>query len=152
MASIASKRILRPSIRPTFLHLYTAPYSGCSARVRITAALKKIPEKIKMEYHTIDYRGGEHQEEAYKKLNPNMSLPTLVVEYPDGEETRSITITQSLAILDWLEHWFPEPALLPSVNEEDPASWADRARIWELASLVACDIQPPQSTRIPEED
>ncbi|KAK7473285.1 Glutathione S-transferase zeta-1 [Stygiomarasmius scandens] len=149
MSTIANQAF---RFRLTALHLYTTPYSGCSARVRITASLKSIRDSIPIQYHTIDYSGAEHRTEKYRSLNPNASLPTLVVEYTQHDtnaanqditgEKHTLTITQSLAILDWLEQNFPSPPLLP--DSSNP--WA-RAKVLELASLVACDIQPPQSTR-----
>ncbi|KAE9386050.1 glutathione S-transferase [Gymnopus androsaceus JB14] len=54
-----------------------------------------------------------------------------------------MTLTQSIAMLDMLETHFPSPALLPAVNRPK-----ERARVLEMAALVACEIQPPQSTRI----
>lgn len=56
---------------------------------------------------------------------------------------KQLTITQSPAILSFIESQFPFPQLLP--GPEEPVA---RARVLELASLVACDIQPPGTTRI----
>ncbi|THU95519.1 glutathione S-transferase [Dendrothele bispora CBS 962.96] len=156
MTSTIARQALR--LVPTALHLYTAPYSGCSARIRIAAALKSVGDLVPIQYHSIDYTGFEHRSQEYRSINPNASVPTLVVEYAQHGATanqtndtqniletngkHTLTITQSPAILDWLEQNFPSPSLLPSSS--DP--WA-RAKVLELASLVVSDIQPPQSTR-----
>ena len=119
------------------LHLYTAPLSGCSARVRIAAHLKSIP----LTYHKIDFAQCQQTSKSYNAINPNSSVPSLVVE-PHDSEAR-ITITQSPAIIDFLETHFPNPPLLPEASGVEA-----RAHVLELASLIACDIQPPQNSRI----
>lgn len=118
------------------LHLYTAPLSGCSARVRIAAHLKSVP----LTYHHIDFAQSQYTSEPYRSINPNASVPSLVIEPLNGPV---VTITQSPAIIDFLETQFPTPSLLPG-----PTRFQDRARVLELASLVACDIQPPQNSRV----
>ena len=118
------------------LHLYTAPLSGCSARVRITAHLKSIP----LTYHTIDFSKSEQSSPSYLSINPNGSVPSLTVGTSSNEK---FTITQSPAILDFLNAHFPDPPLIPEIERP-----RERARVMELASLVACDIQPPQSSRV----
>jgi len=118
------------------LHLYTAPLSGCSARIRIAAHLKSIP----LAYHNIDLSKFEQSSSSYLAINPNGSIPSLTVETSPNER---FTITQSPAILDFLSTHFPDPPLLPEIGRPK-----ERARVMELASLVACDIQPPQNSRI----
>ncbi|KAE8453780.1 hypothetical protein EG329_009292 [Mollisiaceae sp. DMI_Dod_QoI] len=126
------------SLRTPFkaLHLYTAPLSGCSARIRTAAHLKSI----RLTYHNIDLTSSEQTSQSYLSINPNGSVPSLVVE----SSSDRYTITQSLAILDFLESHFPDPPLIPAGK----GSWKARARVMELVSLVACDIQPPQNSRI----
>jgi maleylacetoacetate isomerase len=121
------------------LHLYTAPLSGCSARIRIAANLKAIP----LIRHKIDISKSEQTSPTYLAINPNGSVPSLVVEYGNNDKTHSSTITQSPAIFDFLESHFPTPPLLPKIED-----FEKRARALEMASLVACDIQPPQNSRI----
>lgn len=127
------------------LSLYTAPLSGSTARVRIALNLKQV--SVPVVYHEIDYAGSEHRSASYRSTNPNGSVPTLVAEYNthSGEGATSITMTQSLAILDFIEHSFPHPSLVPPASEP-----LERASVIELAALVVADIQPPQSTRIRE--
>lgn len=117
------------------LHFYTAPLSGCSARIRTTAHLKSIP----LTYYTIDFSKSEQSSAAYLSINPNGSVPTLKVETSSNE---GFTITQSPAILDFLSTNFPNPPLIPGKERR-----RERDRAMELASLVPCYIQPPQSSR-----
>jgi maleylacetoacetate isomerase len=125
------------------LHLYTSPLSGCSARIRIAAHLKSVP----LIYHNVNIASSEQSSPDYLLVNPNASVPSLVIESPVGKNQNSTpekyTITQSPAILDYLESHFPNPPLLPGIDR-----WRERARVMELTSLVACDIQPPQNSRI----
>lgn len=118
------------------LHLFSAPISGCSARIRIISHLKSIPLIIQ----DIDFSANEYQSEAFLAINPNATIPVLRVDLSSSE---SFTITQSPAIIDFLEQHYPDPPLLPSFS-----NWQERARVIELASLVAMDIHPAQSVRI----
>ncbi|KAH8810636.1 thioredoxin-like protein [Xylogone sp. PMI_703] len=131
-----------PSLGNRILHLYTAPLSGCSARIRIAAHLKSIP----LVYHNISIADSQHLSPDYLRINPNGSVPSLVIESPTALQNgtrKTHTITQSPAIIDFLESHFPDPPLLPSIVD-----WKERAKVMELVSLVACDIQPPQNGRI----
>jgi len=123
------------------LHLYTTPLSGCSARVRITAHLKSIP----LIYHNISISTSQQTSSSYLSINPNASVPSLIIEPSENtpSPTTNLTITQSSAIIDFLESHFPIPPLLPGVER-----LKERSRVLELASLVACDIQPPQNSRV----
>jgi len=76
---------------------------------------------------------GEHLEAAYRALNPQGLVPTLV----DG----AVVLTQSLAILEYLDEVFPTPPLLPPAPEL-------RARARAIAGLVACDIHPLNNLRV----
>jgi maleylacetoacetate isomerase len=152
------------------LQLFTSPFSGCTARVRIAVYLKGISDQIPLTFHQIDIAKGDQRSVEYTAKNPNASVPTLIAEYGIGGELdgqkgisagrkktdnykighstqkpRSITITQSFAILDFLEHLFPDVPLIPP--HSDPLR---RSRVLELANLVMCDIQPPQNSRIRE--
>jgi maleylacetoacetate isomerase len=134
---------MKPTSAFKSLTLYHASLSGCSARVRIAAHLKSIP----VTYHTINISASEQQSPSYVTINPNASVPSLLVEpslsSPTSSLKESFTITQSPAILDFLDCHFPQPALLPGMQAP-----INRARVLELASLVACDIQPPQNSRV----
>lgn len=103
--------------------------SGTSHRLRIALNLKGLA----YDYVAVDLRKNEHQGAPFKSLNPQGLVPALV----DGEHV----LTQSVAIIEWLEERYPTPALLPAdVN--------DRARVRALAALVGCDIHPVNNKRI----
>jgi len=77
--------------------------------------------------------GADMPNYRYKALNPQGLVPLLV----DGDER----VSQSLAIIEYLEEVFPLPALLP----DDPA---DRARVRSLALHIACDLHPLNNLRV----
>jgi len=83
----------------------------------------------------VDLRTEEHLGAAFKALNPQGLVPALA----DGE----LVLTQSPAIIEWLEERYPTPPLLPPGRE-------DRARVRALAALVGCDIHPVNNRRILE--
>jgi maleylacetoacetate isomerase len=119
------------------LHLHTYFRSSCSARVRTAAHLKGIP----LEYTYIHLLKDEQSSPTYKLSNPSASVPTLSLTDKEGHE---ITIRQSVAILEFLEDYFPDtPPLLPPSS--DPIS---RARVRELVNIIANDTQPPTNLRI----
>ncbi len=103
--------------------------SGTSYRTRIALNLKSLPH----EQAGVDLRVGDQKSEAYLTLNPQGLVPALEV---DGA-----VLTQSPAILEWLEETHPEPPLLPS----DPVA---RAQVRAMAALVACDIHPLNNLRV----
>jgi maleylacetoacetate isomerase len=102
----------------------TAPY-----RVRIGLALKGLDYA----YVGHDLAGGEARRAPYIDLNRQGLVPAL--ETDDG------VLTQSLAILEWLEETHPEPALLPGTPR-------DRAIVRSMAEIVACDIHPLNNLRV----
>jgi maleylacetoacetate isomerase/maleylpyruvate isomerase len=102
----------------------TAPY-----RVRIGLALKGLA----YDYVAVDIVGGEGHRAPYDEVNPLGLVPALVTD--DG------VLTQSLAILEWLDETHPEPPLLPK-------SPGERAIARAMAETVACDIHPLNNLRI----
>ena len=104
--------------------------SGTSYRTRIALNLKGLA------YQTapVDLRTGAQKSDAYLALNPQGLVPAL--ETGDG-----LVLTQSPAILEWLEEMHPTPALLPS-------SAADRACVRAMAALIGCDIHPLNNLRV----
>ncbi|MGB5209954.1 MAG: maleylacetoacetate isomerase [Gammaproteobacteria bacterium] len=113
------------------LVLYSYWRSSAAYRVRLALNLKQLDYRIEAVHLARD--GGEHRRQAYLDLNPQGLVPLLV----DGEQT----ISQSLAIIEYLEETHPLPALLP------PAA-ADRARVRSLAQIIACDIHPLDNLRV----
>jgi maleylacetoacetate isomerase/maleylpyruvate isomerase len=103
----------------------TAPY-----RVRIGLALKGLD----YDNVPVDLIKGEQREAAYKAVNPQGLTPAL--DLGDGH-----VLTQSVAILEWLEETRPQPAILP----KDPL---DRQLVRSMALIVACDIHPLNNTRV----
>jgi len=105
--------------------------SGTSHRLRIALNLKGLS----YEQIGVDLRKEEHLGEAYRAINPQQLVPVLDV---DGH-----VMTQSPAIIEWLEERYPEPALLPV----DPDG---RAVVRAMAAIVGCDIHPVNNRRILE--
>lgn len=102
------------------MQLYTFWRSQASYRVRIALHLKGLD----FERHTINLLKGEQFSDAYRTVNPEAVVPTLI----DGDTK----LVQSLAILDYLEEAYPDPAILP-------ASPADRAYSRALGQIVAME-------------
>lgn len=106
----------------------TAPY-----RVRIGLNLKGLA----YDYAPVHLVKGVQHSDEYRALNAQELVPSLVTE--DGR-----TLTQSLAILEWLEEVHPVPPLLP-------ADAYDRAVVRAMAGIVACDIHPLNNLRIQQQ-
>jgi maleylpyruvate isomerase len=104
--------------------------SSASYRVRIALNLKGV-RADNLPHHL---RKGEQCAPAYLALNPQGLVPTL-------ENDEGAIITQSLAIIEWLEETHPEPPLLP----KDPLR---RAKVRAFALAVACDIHPVQNLKV----
>ena len=103
--------------------------SGTSYRTRIALNLKGLS----YEQATLNLLAGAQTSEAYQALNPQGLVPALEV---DGA-----VLTQSPAILEWLEDVHPEPPLLPR-------SPGDRAVVRAMAAAIGCDIHPLNNLRV----
>jgi maleylpyruvate isomerase len=113
------------------MKLYTFFRSSASYRVRIALNLKGLAyEQIPIHLRR---RGGEQFAASYKTINPQALVPAL--------EDNGRIVTQSLAIIEYLEERYPKPPLLPA----DPA---DRALVRSMALVVACEIHPIQNLRV----
>lgn len=109
--------------------LHSAWRASAPYRVRIALNLKGLAYA----YSAVDLAAGQHKDEAYRAVNRQSLVPALEV---DGR-----VLTQSLAIMEWLEETYPTPPLLPA----DPF---DRATVRAMADIVACDIHPVNNLRI----
>jgi maleylacetoacetate isomerase len=105
--------------------------SSAAFRVRIALNLKGLDYELAVVHLTRN--GGEQHSDAYRKLNPQQLVPTL--------EDGPLALTQSLAIIEYLEETRPAPRLLP-------AEPAQRARVRALALAIACDIHPLNNLRV----
>jgi maleylpyruvate isomerase len=106
--------------------LYTYFRSSAAYRVRIALNLKGLPYEMAA-IHLIKDGGQQHKPE-YHAINPQERVPSL--QLSSGE-----VLTQSLAIIEYLDEIEPEPPLLP-------ADALDRAKARAIAQIVACDIHP----------
>lgn len=113
------------------MELYTYFRSSAAYRVRIALNLKGLQADYRYVHLVKD--GGQHRKPEYLQLNPQGLVPALV---DDGN-----VLTQSLAIIEYLDETHPTPPLLPA----DPAG---RARVRALAQVVACEIHPVNNLRI----
>ncbi|HEX6274250.1 MAG TPA: maleylacetoacetate isomerase [Polyangiaceae bacterium] len=108
--------------------------SSSAWRVRIGLELKGIAHELVLVHLLRD--GGEQNRPAFAEINPMGQVPVLEVDGPSGV----FRLTQSMAILEYLEEVVPEPPLLPKNPEL-------RARVRELAEIVNSGIQPLQNLR-----
>ena len=111
------------------MELYSYFRSSASYRVRIALALKGLG----YDYRAVHLARNEHLGEAYGAVSSARLVPQLV----DGEAS----ISQSLAIIEYLDEVHPQPSLLPGTA-------LDRARIRSLALAIACEIHPLNNLRV----
>jgi maleylacetoacetate isomerase/maleylpyruvate isomerase len=112
------------------MKLYNYFRSSASFRVRIALALKGLP----YEYVPVHLVKGEHKQPAYQAIAPAGLVPTLALD--DGER-----LSQSLAIIEYLDEVHPQPPLLPP-------DALGRARVRALAQSIACEIHPINNLRV----
>jgi maleylacetoacetate isomerase len=113
------------------MKLHTYYRSSATYRVRIALNLKEIAYES-LPRHLVR-GGGEQRHAAFLALNPHGLVPVL--------EDAGSTLTQSLAIIEYLEETHPEPPLLPRTP-------LLRARVRSLALAIACDIHPLNNLRV----
>ncbi|MEI8631174.1 glutathione S-transferase N-terminal domain-containing protein [Vibrio sp. PP-XX7] len=112
------------------MHLYNFFNSSTSYRVRIALALKGLD----FQYHGVNIRIGEQAMADHIHRNPSKGVPVLVT---DDEQD----LSQSMAIIDYLENRHPNPPLLPTDQME-------RSRVLEVSNAIACDMHPVNNLRI----
>ena len=113
------------------MKLYTYFRSSAAFRTRIAFNLKGV----KCETVEVDLRtdASDQHKPEYRTVNPQGLVPALVI----GDTT----VTQSLAIIEYLDEVYPEPPLLPRAP-------VDRARVRAMALAVACDMHPLNNLRV----
>ena len=111
--------------------LYSYWRSSAAYRVRIALNLKGIDYEIAGVNMLKD--GGEQHSDAYRAINPQGLVPTI--------DDDGLILTQSMAIIEYLEEKYPDKALLPGSTRE-------RARARQLANIVACDVHPLNNLRV----
>jgi maleylacetoacetate isomerase len=103
--------------------------SSAAYRLRIALNLKGLAHEIR----SVHLRRGDQKAAGYRAVNPQGLVPAL--------EADGLVLTQSLAIVEWLDESFPEPPLLPADRDV-------RARARAFAQVIACDIHPLQNLRL----
>ena len=117
------------------MKLYSFFRSSAAYRVRIALNLKQLPYDV-IPIHLVR-GGGEQLTAEYRALNPMALVPALI----DDEAQGSQVLTQSLAIIEYLEERYPTPPLLPS-------DAVDRAYVRSIALSIACEIHPLNNLRV----
>jgi maleylacetoacetate isomerase len=113
------------------MKLYDYFRSSAAYRVRIALNMKGVTPDERTSVHL---RMGNQRAQDYLELNPQGLVPALVLD--DGQ-----VLTQSLAIIEYLDETHPQPPLLP----RDPAG---RARVRSIALAIACEIHPIDNLRV----
>ena len=111
------------------MKLYGYFRSSCTYRLKIALNFKGI----KFDYVPINLLKGEQKSKKYLGVNPQGLVPLL--------EHNGNLLSQSLAIIEYLEELFPSPSLLPS----DPVN---RVKVRAMSQIIACDTQPVQNLKV----
>jgi maleylacetoacetate isomerase len=112
--------------------LYTYFRSSAAYRVRIALNLKGLPYDMVPIHLTKD--GGHQRKPEFRAINPQMRVPVLALSSGD-------VLTQSLAIIEYLDEIEPEPPFLP-------VDALARAKVRAVAQMIACDIHPLNNTAV----
>ncbi len=111
--------------------------TSATYRVRVAFNLKGVQPQE----HNVDLDAGEQRGEAFLKINPMGAIPALIDRAPGQSHTAPTALTQSLAILEFLDETYPAPALLP-------ADTHGRARVRSLSLMLAADTHPLITPRV----
>lgn len=117
------------------MKLYSYFRSSASYRVRIALHLKGLDFDT-VPIHLVKH-GGEQFSDSFRAINPDALVPAFTEERDGG----SVELTQSLAIIEYLEESYPDVALLPK-------NAVDRAYVRSLALSIACEIHPVNNLRV----
>ena len=112
------------------MKLYNYFRSSASYRVRIALALKGLP----YDYEAVNIARGDHKKPPYADKSADTLVPML--ELDDGQR-----LSQSMAIIEYLDETQPQPALMPA------DAWG-RAQVRALAQSIACEIHPLNNLRV----
>ncbi len=119
---------------PARFELFSFWRTSATYRVRVAFRLKGVTPLER----NVNIDAGEQRSEAYLQINPMAAIPALIDHAPGASRT---PLTQSLAILEFIDETYPAPALLPG----DAHS---RARVRSLAALLAADTHPLITPRV----
>jgi maleylpyruvate isomerase len=119
------------------MKLYNYFRSSASFRVRIALALKGLS----YDYIAVHLPKGEHKSPEYAAVSPDGLVPLLDMGAGSSTGAGQAKLSQSMAIIEYLEELHPTPALLP-------ADALGRARVRALAQSVACEIHPLNNLRV----
>ncbi len=119
---------------PARFELFSFWRTSATYRVRVAFNLKGVQPQE----HNVDLDAGEQRSEAFLKINPMGAIPALIDRDPGRSKT---PLTQSLAILEFIDETYPAPALLPTGAH-------GRARVRSLAAMLAADTHPLITPRV----
>ena len=120
--------------QPTRFELFSFWRTSATYRVRVALNLKGVPRQER----NVNLDAGEQRSEAFLKINPLGAIPALI-DHEGGQA--ALPLTQSLAIVEFLDESFPAPALLPA----DPHG---RARVRSIAAMCTADTHPLITPRV----
>ena len=130
-----STQLLTLILMPEY-KLYSYWRSSASYRVRIALAIKGV----EYTYVAVNLVKKEQLSDAYKQVNPSGLVPALIVQLDDG---RSLTLTQSLAIIEYLDEVLPSETV-PLLPKDSIL----KAKAREIALAIACDVHPRQNLKV----
>ena len=119
---------------PARFELFSFWRTSATYRVRVAFNLKGVQPQE----HNVNIDAGEQRSDAFLKINPMGAIPALVDRDPGQSPT---PLTQSLAILEFLDETYAAPPLLP-------ADAHGRARVRSLAAMLAADTHPLVTPRV----